>query len=163
VNYFQKVIKSHVVMGLLCVPVQLFAAAPPPLPPPIAAENIEKVEKVEKVEQAESPELKRRESSVSRETPRSSETEAPSRIPTALAQTGAGLVGGLGSALVGLLLGVMVCGQSSSSVQGFPLPGECIIFAGVAGYGLGTSISVWAVGRGWAGTGHCSQRLRAAR
>jgi len=159
---FRKIIVAHVLVGFLSVPVQLFGAAPPPLPPHIAAENIEKVENFEKfekvencekAEQAVSPELERREeSSVSRETPQS-ETEAPSRIPAALSQTGVGLVGGLGSALAGLLLGSIVCGKGSNPA-GIPSPSGCGVVAALAGYLVGTSVSVWRFGEvmGWDGS-----------
>jgi hypothetical protein len=167
---FRKIIVAHVLMALLSVPVQLFAAPPSP-PPPIEVENVEngenfeeveeidlleeveeidpveKVEEVEEVEQARSQESDRRDkSSGSGETRQLSATEPPSRIATGLAQSGAGLMAGLGLGLVGYALG-----GGGGGVQGFDIGGMFLAFVG---YGVGSSVSVWAVGEsmGWDGS-----------
>lgn len=126
-------------VGLLSVPMQLFAAAPPPpLPPPVA------VEKVEKVEQPEASELAQSEDEFW-----DSDTEQPSRFVTGLVQTGAGVLGGIGFAFLGGFAGAALCQGGS----GFDDLG-CVIGLAGLGYGLGTPISVWVVGEwmGWDGS-----------
>jgi hypothetical protein len=136
---FRKIIVALFMVGLLSVPVQLLAA-PPSSPAPMAAEEVEKVDQAGSLKLAPRDEFWD-----SADTRQSSETEAPGRFLTGLAQTGAGLVGGIGFAVVGALLG------SGGGVQGFQLGGA---FGALLGYGLGTPISVWAVGEwmGWDGS-----------
>jgi hypothetical protein len=137
---------AHLLVGLLSVPIQLFAAPPPPPPPPPLA-----VEKIDKVEQPGASELAESEDELwdSGEAPQTSYTEQPSRFVTGLAQTGAGLLGGIGFAFLGGFAGAALCQGGS----GFDVLG-CVIGLAALGYGLGTPISVWAVGEwmGWDGS-----------
>lgn len=138
----RKTIISHVLVGLLSVPVQLFAA-PPSAPPAMEVENVEKLDKFEKSEKVEPAKSRELEPSDSGEMPQSLVNEKPSRLVTGLAQTTIGMLGGFLFAFAGGLLGLAVC-QSD----------RCALGSLALGYGVGMPITVWAYGesKGWDGS-----------
>jgi len=146
VHGIRKIIVAHFVVGLMSVPIQLFGAPPPPPPPPPLA-----VEKIEKTEQPGAQKLAQSEDDLwdSGEAPQTSYSEQPSRFVAGLAQTGGGILGGIGFGFLGGFAGAAIC-QEGSNLDDL----ACVLGLAALGYGLGTPISVWAIGEwmGWDGS-----------
>lgn len=122
----QRILVMFMFVGLFSAPLRLFAAPPSP-----GAEKGESQELI--LDEAPQAQVK------------PVEFEEPSRVLAGTIQSVAGLAGGLATGFMGAFVGARMCSDKEWG---------CFLEGAYIGYGLGSTIVVWAVGEwlGWDGS-----------